>query len=187
MNEPRTSGYTLVGLAMMMLVAGVVVLTILPPVIGKLKTQALQKEKAGVLGLRDTVLGFAMDTCRLPTLEELQAVAPQYGLTVRTGYILPATPVLTTPSALAAVGAATETDLALLVPVQAGDERRENLAFLIYGTGLNRCRDLEAVGTEYRARVPGECFELDGNAHVYDDLVRGVTLQALCSKTGCCR
>ncbi len=182
-----TGGYTLVGMAMLLLVAGIIVLTVLPPVVGKLKTQALYQEKTAVLGVRDTVLGFAMENCRLPTQDELLACAPQYGLGGRTGYVFATTPGLTESFALKSLNAAAETDLTMRVPVQDGLERQENLVFLVYGTGLNRRKDLEADGTEYRARVLGEHFELDGRTHVYDDLVRYVTLQALCDKTGCCR
>ncbi len=185
--KENAAGYTLVGLAMVLLVAGVIVLTVLPPVVGNLKTRALYTEKSAILGLRDTVLGFAMENCRLPTQNELQACAPQYGLGERTGYVVATSPVLTDASALKSLKAEAGTDLALRVPVQDGFEANVNLAFFVYTTGLNRREDLESEGMEYRIRVPGERFELDGQVHVYDDLVRYVTLEALCDKTGCCQ
>lgn len=187
MSAREPSGYALVTLAMMLLVIGISLLALLPPVLGKLKTQALLQEKKDVLGLRDTVLGFAMDNCRLPTTDELQVVAPQYGLDSRTGYILAPSPVLTAASALGSVDSDAATELTLLVPAMDGVERYGNLAFMVYGTGLNRRKDLDTDGTECQARVSGERYEKDGKIRVYDDIVRGVTLQALCSKTGCCR
>lgn len=181
------SGYTLVGLAMLMVVVGIVALTVLPSVLGKLQTRSVYRQAAVLDGLRDTVLGFAMEQCRLPTQDELLQYAPHHGLGGRSAYVLATGPELTTEKALNGMAATTATDLSLTVPVQGGVQQQRDLAFLVFGTGTNRCRDLESSGTEYTARVPGERFQRDGRTHVYDDLVRYVTLEALCNKTGCCR
>ncbi len=174
-------------MAMLLLVSGIVALTIFPPVLDRLKSRALQQQKNMVLGLRNTVLGFAMDNCRLPTREELKNAAPHYELDQRTVYVLPDSPELTSTACLKTLDADADTDLSLLAPVQEGEERIDNLAFIVLGTGLNHTQDLEAMEGAYVMRVPGERFEQDGSVRVYDDLVRAVTLESLCKKTGCCK
>lgn len=187
--------FTLIEMALILVLFGVVLSTTMPKLLSEMRTDKAKRSKASVREARDELVGFAIVNEKLPSPDTSGAdpVVPT-SIKARTDtwdegivYILPNTSVTGASVDADSICGIDSTEMSVVTP--AGTT--EQVAFVIASKGLNLQRDFQydASGGNGDPRTVtlqgfGEDSNLDGERQ-YDDVADFVTLEYLKSKVNC--
>ncbi len=194
----RSTGFTLLEMALILVLVGVVISTALPRLLSDMSTGVAKRSKASVVEARDEIVGYALNpnnSNKLPSKEASAGdVVPQTLIKANSdGWDHPLTYIL--PNVNATNGAlwtnnvcsAGSTGLTVTTPSATTDD----VAFVVASTGQNALSDLSVTG----GSNPGDTRTVTtlsygadsavNNGEQFDDIVEFVTLSYLKSLMDC--
>jgi len=193
MKLPRIpyNGFTLIEMALILILFGVILSTTLPKMLSDIKTDTARKSKNSVQEARDEIIGYALANNQLPAADG--GASPVVPTTIKSRfdawgqgitYILPN--VNATNGALWTndICAHAETNLSITTPGGTTDE----VAFVVASKGMDQQGDVvyDAAGTSGTARtVTTQAFGAGAPPDEFDDIAEFVTFEYLKNQFSC--
>lgn len=193
-RDARQRAFTLIEMALILILFGVILSTTLPKLFSKLSTDKVKKSKETISVARDELLGYAQVNGRLPVEDgtgTVPAVPSGQGIrSVSDSWGSPITYVL--PAANATGGTLTGSDICDLadtgMTITAPGATTENVAFIVASKGLNTRNDVSGVVLGGSTALTQLAFGADSTVNAgeqFDDVVQFVTLDYLKSLLDC--
>ncbi len=174
-------GFTLIEMAIIIIIVGLIVGTVVPLMVSNIKQQKLLRIRNEVRELRDEIVGFAINSSsssnqrRLPNLSEFQTIGHSVD-TFNNPMFYRFAQGLTNPGSICSVSS---TNLSVAIP--SSGLLINNVAFIVGSNGPNYLQQTNLSADPVVIYHPGTQV----NGRGYDDVVEFVTLNYLKGKCGC--